>query len=242
VAIAAPFLVLVLVAVALTAGLAIDNGEQVVTELTEQLLVGVNHELKLELEVRLESARRANRTTATAIARDGFDRAETVRALEPTLFDTLQVFPELDAVGVARDTDGAAIVVSRDTSPAEAPSDTYFVEYADASTGRDFWSFRIDSQRRQLDRGMLKIRDLDVRERPWYAAARDRDGAGWSALYPSLDRASQQSAAASLAVNANLPLRDADGGFSINGSAYSDDTTTPPGSELPIEFTDSEPA
>lgn len=182
--------------------LVVRAGEQAV----DDLLGRVQHDLGEAIDTRLQDWLQAPFTAlallARAIEREGLDTSQP-RNLQALLQDYLHEHSTLTGFGFGSEANGYVIAITVDRRGVEP---VYFAEYADTLSEGHFVSYQLTEDGR-IYGGQLQVRDLDIRQRPWYQQSRRLGKPTWSEVYISISRASR----GSLALTAAYPLRDASG-------------------------------
>jgi diguanylate cyclase (GGDEF)-like protein len=197
-----PFLLQLGLALGLVSWFSLRNGQQAVNNVTRQLRNEVVERIRAELRPLLRPPFVINALTASTIQRENLD-VSNVRELETLFWDYHSIFEDMTGFGFGDEAAGHVIAVTCNDVPADFDC---YVEYADALTGGDFISYRVDPQRQILSE-YLQVTDLDIRDRPWYQKARATRRPVWSDIYVSISRSSRNS----LAITAAHPIYDEDG-------------------------------
>ncbi|NJK99676.1 MAG: response regulator [Spirulinaceae cyanobacterium SM2_1_0] len=197
-----PFVLQIAAAVSLVGWLSIRNSQQAINDLAFQLKREVAQQVESEVTPFLDLPFAINESTVRAIARENLDLG-TVRSLEALLWDQLRVYDGITGVGFGSERNGNVIAVVTPHPESASSRRRYFIEYADAATNGDFFSYEVDRQRRVLNQ-TLRVPDLDIRQRPWYQAAKAAGKPIWSDIYLSISQGSRDS----LALTAAHPVYD----------------------------------
>lgn len=193
-----PFIVQISVAVGLTGWLSIRNGQRAVNDVASQLRREVTNRIDSEVRHSLATADTVNQLAVDALRREGAD-LRNVRSPEAVYWDHLRSTSVISGVGLAN-TNGDLFAIQRRT---KGGKDIYFIEYANASTGKLWRSNQVNLEQ-QVVNTSLGNKPLDGRQRAWYKAAVAARGAAWSNIYTSIS----QSADKTFAINVARPIYD----------------------------------
>ncbi|WP_413160523.1 ATP-binding protein [Capilliphycus salinus ALCB114379] len=197
-----PFLLQIMIAVGLVGYLSFRNGQRAVNDLAAQLQQEITARVNGELKSFIDQPFKINQDTVAAIRRENLDPND-VRTLEVLLWDRLKVYHSMTGFGFGSESSGSVIAVTSDKINNEKK---YYIEYADSRTKGDFYSYQVDEQRRRL-RSTVRVRNLDIRQRPWYQAAKAAGQPIFSEIYLSISHSSNDSLATTVA----HPLYDGKG-------------------------------
>lgn len=198
-----PFVLQIAIAVGLVGYLSFRNGQRAVNDLAEQLQEEITARVNGELKSFIDKPFKINQDTVAAIERENLD-PNNVRTLETLLWDKLQIYHSMTGFGFGSESSGSVIAVTTDRVNNQKKK--YFIEYADSLTEGDFYSYQVDEQRRRLG-STLRVPDLDIRQRPWYRAAKAAGEPIFSEIYLSISHSSNDSLATTVA----HPLYDFEG-------------------------------
>ena len=212
-AFALPFTLQVLGIVGLVGYLSYRSGQQTVQDLTDQLLVKTKNQVVQELDHHLSLPHEINQFNI-AMVESGIVDLENLDQLHNYLITEHQKFPQVTSV-LFGNPQGAFLFVN-DT---ELPKGNTAAQELQVEVGR----FDLDNPSRvnlyaldvggTIGRYFKTIKNVDVRERPWYRRAVTTQTSGWSDLF-------QIGTGNVLAINAYAPFYNAsqelEGVFSIN--------------------------
>ncbi len=189
-----PFVVQIMIAVGWVGYLSFKNSQRAVNDLAGQLQQEITARVNGELKSFIDQPFKINQDTVAAIKRENLD-LNNVRTLEALLWDRLQVYHSITGFGFGSESSGSVIAVTTDQINNEKK---YFIEYADSNTKGDFYSNQVDQQRRRLN-STLRVPNLDIRQRPWYQAAKAAGQPIFSEIYLSISHSSNDSLATTVA-------------------------------------------
>lgn len=218
-AFAVPFTLQVVGIVGLVGYLSYRSGQQTVQDLTDQLLVKTENQVIQELDSYLSLPHEINQLNI-GIVESGVVDLENLDQLHNYLITEHQKFPQVTSVHFGSP-EGEFLVVHR-VSPLEVeagltkvnPAQELLVEVgrSDPDNSSCLNLYALD-QEGTIDRYLQTIKNIDVRERPWYRRAVKTQTSGWSDLF-------QIGTSNLLAINAYAPFYNAsqelEGVFSIN--------------------------
>lgn len=191
-----PFVIQIFAAVGLTGWLSLRNGQQAVNEVARELRREMTARIEAEIRLFLAAPHTLNQINVAAIKREKID-AKNIRAVEQILWDNLQIFDSIGAVGFENKL-GDLIAVSSERSDRGRD---YSIEYADAATGGEWNGYQVDSQHQMLNFSRTVPR-LDTRRISGYQKAQKMGKSVWSEIYISLGKSSNKS----LVITAAHPL------------------------------------
>jgi len=218
-AFAVPFTLQVLGIVGLVGYLSYRSGQQTVQDLTDQLLVKTKNQVVRELDDYLSFPHEINQFNI-AMVESGVVNLENLDQLHNYLITGHQKFPQVTSIHFGSP-EGEFLVVHR-VSPLEVeaaltkvnPAQELLVEggRSDLDNSSCLNLYALD-QEGTIGRYLQTLKNIDVRERPWYRRAVKTQTSGWSDLF-------QIGATHLLAINAYAPFYNAsqelEGVFSIN--------------------------
>ena len=218
-AFAVPFTLQILGIVGLVGYLSYRSGQQTVQDLTDQLLVKTENQVIQELDHYLSLPHEINQLNI-AMVESGVVDLENLDRLHNYLITEHQKFPQVTSVHFGSP-EGEFLVVHR-VSPLEVeagltkvnPAQELLVEVGRSDSDNSSWLnlYALD-QEGTIGRYLQTLKNIDVRERPWYRQAAKTQTSGWSDLF-------QIGTTHLLAINAYTPFYNAsqelDGVFSIN--------------------------
>lgn len=195
VALIAPFVLQISVAVGLTAYVSLRNGQRAVNDVAAQLRNEVTQRIGQHLTAYLATPHLVTQINADAV-RLGELNLQNGERLERHLWQQMRQFPSLSPIAFGTQ-QGEIHSVDRWTN------DTLVIRAIDASTGGQYHSYTTDQQgnRQQL----IQVNTtFDPRLRPWYQAAIKAKQPTWTEVYPYFS-------SVGLAVSATHPLYDGTG-------------------------------
>ncbi|MDL5044891.1 ATP-binding protein [Oscillatoria amoena NRMC-F 0135] len=198
-----PFIVQISLAVGLTGWLSIRNGQQAVNDVASQLRDEVTSRIDSEVRYSLETAMTINQLTVDSMRREALS-LQDVQEVEGVYWDHLIAFDFISGLGLGLPS-GDMIGIFRRVKEGQ---ESYFIEYANDSTGGYWLSQQVNLQKQVLNSTNTGNR-IDARERPWYRAAVAAGQPVWTEIYPSISRSADKS----LAINASRPIYDANNNF-----------------------------
>ena len=210
-AFAVPFTLQVLGIVGLVGYLSYRSGQQTVQDLTDQLLVKTENQVVQELDYRLSFPHEINQLNI-AMVESGVVNLENLDQLHNYLITEHQKFPQVTSIHFGSP-EGEFLVVHR-VSPLQNYPQEILVEVGRSDRDNSsFLNLYALDQERTIGRYLQTIKNIDVRERPWYRRAVTTQTSGWSDLF-------QIGKSNLLAINAYAPFYNASqelqGVFSIN--------------------------
>ncbi|MFW6296139.1 MAG: cache domain-containing protein [Halothece sp.] len=210
-AFAVPFTLQVLGIVGLVGYLSYRSGQQTVQDLTNQLLVKTENRVVQRLDDYFNLPHEINQFNI-AMVESGVVDLENLDQLHHYLITEHQKFPQLTSIHFGNPK-GEFLVVHRVSALQNYPQELR-VEVGRYDPDHPSWLnlYALD-QEGKMGRYLKTLKNIDVRERPWYRRAVTTQTSGWSELF-------QIGNTNLLAINAYAPFYNAsqelEGVFSIN--------------------------
>ncbi len=202
-----PFVLLLLVTVALIELVSFYQTQKSVRDMARQLTTEVGQRVHLYLDTYLETAHQINRFNVNAVNLGNLDPSNMNR-VERYLVGEIYNYDNISDILYANETGSFRVTDlqqgRRSVWVTDSPNIRKFQQYAINPRG----------ERTQLLAEGEYPPDWDIRQRPWYRLAKQKQQATWSPVYPVGD-------GRDLTINASLPLKDPDtqefiGAFSVN--------------------------
>ncbi|HIK13114.1 MAG TPA: PAS domain S-box protein [Oscillatoriaceae cyanobacterium M33_DOE_052] len=202
-----PFVVLLVVTVALTDLVSFYHTQQSVRDMARELMIEVGSRVHLYLESYLETAHEINRCNTNAVRFGNLDPGN-MAAVERYLSGQIYNYDNIPDILYANETGSFRVT--------DFHKGQRSVWVTDSPDIRKFQHYGINSQgeRTQLLAEGEYPPDWDIRQRPWYRLAKQKQQPIWSPVYTLGD-------GTDLTINASSPVKDPNtqefiGAFSVN--------------------------
>jgi PAS domain S-box-containing protein len=181
--------------VGLTSYFSWRNGRQTVNSLADHVIREVSDRVHHKLETYLELPHQINVLNATAI-RSGFLDVQNVDTLQKHFWHQLKVFDSLSSIYIGN-AQGQLYGIQR------LQDDSFDLSISLGQNDLSVFRYRLDKQGKR-DTLMRVFPRVDMRQRPWFVAAKAAGFATWSEIYPNYTEND-------LSIAAVYPLYNSDG-------------------------------
>ncbi|MBE7550178.1 MAG: PAS domain-containing protein [Anaerolineales bacterium] len=171
----APFVALVVLAVALAGYLSFRNGQQAVNDVAHQLQGELSARIEEHLVTFLDTPHQINQVNANVLRQDLL-KANDINALERHFWEQIQIFNSVTSIYFGN-TAGGLVNAGR-----EGAAGSLYVIVTDGFVSGPFRKYATDSQGNQAEL-LATVPDFDARTRPWYTGAVKKGDATWSDVY-----------------------------------------------------------
>lgn len=171
----APFVALVVLAVALAGYLSFRNGQQAVNDVAHQLQGELSARIEEHLVTFLDIPHQINQVNANAL-RQGLLKASDANALQRHFWEQIQIFDSVTSIYFGN-TAGGLVNAGR-----EGAAGSLYVIVTDGFVSGPFRKYATDSQGNQAEL-LATVPNFDARTRPWYSGAVKKGAATWSDVY-----------------------------------------------------------
>ncbi|MBD2694000.1 PAS domain S-box protein [Anabaena catenula] len=189
-----PLILLLVITVGLTNFFCLHKSNQVVEEVTQQLMVEVGNRIYLYLDNYLSLPHLINQININEV-KDGDLDITNIEAVERHLIEQIYSFDNLENIVYANEEGSFRIAVSTDGKRQ--------ITVTDSPRIRKFQRYEVNSKGERVK--LLKVGeyppDWDIRQNYWYKLAKQRKKANWSPVYTSAN-------SRNLKINASLPIYD----------------------------------
>lgn len=181
-AITIPFVVQVVAVVGVVGYLSFRNGQVTVNYLASQLRQESTARILLQLETTVEDPHIINKINANSLSQGDIDLLTGQG--EHQFWQQSQVFPETNLIYCATEAEGAFVGMGRGEG---GLGPTVQSQVASPATDRLMHYYEVGPTGRRTFSRSKGNRTYDPRIRPWYEAAKQRNGPTWSAVYLDFD-------------------------------------------------------
>jgi PAS domain S-box-containing protein len=171
----APFVALVVLAVALAGYLSFRNGQQAVNDVAHQLRDELTARIEEHLVTFLDTPHQINQVNANAL-RQGLLKANDANALERHFWEQVQIFDSVTSIYFGN-TAGGLVNAGR-----EGAAGSLYIIVTDRLVSGPFRKYATDSQGNRA-KLLATAPNFDARTRPWYTGAVKKGDAAWSDVY-----------------------------------------------------------
>ncbi|WP_071187537.1 PAS domain S-box protein [Trichormus sp. NMC-1] len=189
-----PLILLLVITVGLTNFFCLHNSNQVVEEITQQLMVEVGNRVYLYLDNYLSLPHLINRLNVNEV-KDGDLDITNIDDVERHLIRQIYRFDNLENIVYANEEGSFRIVVSTDGKRQ--------ITVTDSPNIRKFQRYEVNSKGERVQ--LLKMGEYrpnwDIRQNYWYKLSKQRKKATWSPVYTSAN-------SRDLKINASMPIYD----------------------------------
>lgn len=191
-----PFVVILMLLVALLAGLSFQNNQSTVENMAAQLLAEINSRISLHLDQFVQTPNQINQETAAAFRLGYIDSADAV-SIQAYFQSQILIYPSVTSIYFGN-TEGGLILAGR-----EGAGGALYVMASENFQAGMMQKFALDDAL-QLGEVLVTIPSFDTRTRPWYIGALERNDTNWTAPY-------LLSTGQDLALASSLPIYAGDG-------------------------------